>query len=414
MKDLPNTIFQGELGVLNDAATGPAWTLTAVGDMAPSETFQRYGGGVSPEVLAAAVEPLVRADLKLANLEVGLADDDSPLPSGVCAPREAFFRMHEALPFDLYSLANNHCCDAGREAFVKTLELFDSMGIGYVAGGRNQPEAETWRVRDVKGVSVGVAAFAQDEHQVARAGEPGTAWLTETRVRETASAMAVACDVPIMMLHEGFEFMDVPRSDFRQLCRDVIDADVRVVIAHHPHVPQGIERWGNGIILYGVGNFFFTQPHFAPYPEARRSFVPRLHFRGESLYAMELQPVVIDIEPLATHAADAAEATMILEHLKELSAILTDDEALSARREAFMRKTLLPEFFGWIRALGNERNGDFSVLIKDFQSRETVHKLFHDFLDLYARSSALLEDDDSVQIKICRSHGPRGGAIRHS
>jgi len=37
----------------------------------------------------------------------------------------------------------------------------------------------------------------------------------------------------------------------------MIDKGATVVIGHHPHVLQGIERYQNGIILYSLGNFFF-------------------------------------------------------------------------------------------------------------------------------------------------------------
>lgn len=36
---LPEALFRGEFAVLDAAADGPAWTMTAVGDLAPPETF---------------------------------------------------------------------------------------------------------------------------------------------------------------------------------------------------------------------------------------------------------------------------------------------------------------------------------------------------------------------------------------
>jgi poly-gamma-glutamate synthesis protein (capsule biosynthesis protein) len=37
----------------------------------------------------------------------------------------------------------------------------------------------------------------------------------------------------------------------------LIDAGADAVIGHHPHVLQGIERYGRGVIAYSLGNFIF-------------------------------------------------------------------------------------------------------------------------------------------------------------
>ena len=36
-----------------------------------------------------------------------------------------------------------------------------------------------------------------------------------------------------------------------------IDAGANLVIGHHPHVPQGLEAYGYGLIFYSLGNFVF-------------------------------------------------------------------------------------------------------------------------------------------------------------
>jgi poly-gamma-glutamate synthesis protein (capsule biosynthesis protein) len=39
--------------------------------------------------------------------------------------------------------------------------------------------------------------------------------------------------------------------------RRAIDAGADLVIGHHPHVLQGVERYRRGLILYSLGNFAF-------------------------------------------------------------------------------------------------------------------------------------------------------------
>ena len=49
----------------------------------------------------------------------------------------------------------------------------------------------------------------------------------------------------------------------------------------------------------------------------------------------------------------------------------------------------MPEFFGWVRALGNANDGDYASVIADFENRETVHKVFREFIDLHSPPGAL-------------------------
>jgi len=40
-------------------------------------------------------------------------------------------------------------------------------------------------------------------------------------------------------------------------CRKLVDAGADIIVGHHPHVVQGIEKYKNGIIAYSLGNFLF-------------------------------------------------------------------------------------------------------------------------------------------------------------
>ena len=46
---------------------------------------------------------------------------------------------------------------------------------------------------------------------------------------------------------------------FRSLAHKLIDAGADIIVGHHPHVAQEIERYKDGWILYSLGNFVFDQ-----------------------------------------------------------------------------------------------------------------------------------------------------------
>lgn len=66
-----------------------------------------------------------------------------------------------------------------------------------------------------------------------------------------------ACLVAYM--HWGYELAKYPQPADREWARRAIDAGVDLVIGHHPHLVQGLERHGLGVIAYSLGNFVLPQ-----------------------------------------------------------------------------------------------------------------------------------------------------------
>jgi hypothetical protein len=67
-------------------------------------------------------------------------------------------------------------------------------------------------------------------------------------------------DYVVVAVHTGIEFCACPEPFFVKLARRLVDAGATVVVGHHPHVPQGLERRGDGLIVYSLGDFLFDLP----------------------------------------------------------------------------------------------------------------------------------------------------------
>ncbi len=384
MTDISPLFENGKIK-FDTGSNGESWDFVATGDygILPGVAENVARNGVT--TLAAHINELIKADVSIANLEVGLASGDNLEGRGVRGDRELFMRLHEATTFTAYSFANNHICDAGVDELSETFEFFSSKNIPYVGGGRSRSEAESPLFIDCKGVKLGILAFAQKENQIAEDNTPGAAELIADKVFKAAEKLLVECDVPIVIMHEGYEFMDFPRLQFMELCRKLAKLGIKLVIGHHSHTPQGIERIDNSLIFYSLGNFLFDQPHFTPYPWSRRSFLPAISFRGKEIASLELRPFEIELEPLDIRLANSAERTIMFEHLKENSEVINDENKLRKGLEDFYTNILFPEFFSYITDYGNEKGKDFSMLIEQFKGQKPVHNLFADFLAIYEK-----------------------------
>jgi poly-gamma-glutamate synthesis protein (capsule biosynthesis protein) len=158
------------------------------------------------------------------------------------------------------SLANNHVLDQGVGGFEETLAALRRLGIptiGTVAGGPVQLHA-------AGSLKIGFAAFTlwrnaaavAFEQRISMCGDPAE-W-----PREVVSGIDLTCAVP----HWDWEFRHFPRPATRALARRLADHGVGLIVGHHAHVVQPVERVGDSVIVHGLGDFLGTSLARQPWP----------------------------------------------------------------------------------------------------------------------------------------------------
>jgi poly-gamma-glutamate synthesis protein (capsule biosynthesis protein) len=68
----------------------------------------------------------------------------------------------------------------------------------------------------------------------------------------------------ILFIHWGYEHTTTPAPFQRKMAHALIDSGADLIIGHHPHVPQGHERYRGKDIFYSLGNFNFWHFDAAP------------------------------------------------------------------------------------------------------------------------------------------------------
>ncbi|TPI10804.1 CapA family protein [Mesorhizobium sp. B4-1-3] len=156
------------------------------------------------------------------------------------------------------SLANNHVLDQGIAGFEETLAALKRLGIrtiGTVAGGPVQRHA-------AGSLTIGFAAFTLWRNTDAAPFEERISMRAAEWPSDTVSGIDLTCAVP----HWDWEFRHFPRPATRALARRLADHGVRLVVGHHAHVVQPIERIGGSAIAYGLGDFLGTAFARLPWP----------------------------------------------------------------------------------------------------------------------------------------------------
>ena len=106
--------------------------------------------------------------------------------------------------------------------------------------------------------ATGIVTGQRAEHRAGE-GKPGQAAyrrredfeIVVNRLRE------LPADYRILSIHYGLEGRVVPdkrqRDDWREFAAR--EKGINLIVGHHPHVAQGVERVGDSFIFYGLGNF---------------------------------------------------------------------------------------------------------------------------------------------------------------
>ncbi len=165
--------------------------------------------------------------------------------------------------FNVLSVANNHIWDWGKEALADTLAILKNNGILPVGAGLDYQEANRVKIKEIKGRQFGFLAFTSlyPKSLSAGAGWPGVSDFNLPKIVEQIRSVKAAgqVDFLIVSLHWGEEYRLQANRFQKETARQLIDAGADLIIGHHPHVREEVERYSTGWIFYSLGNFVFDQ-----------------------------------------------------------------------------------------------------------------------------------------------------------
>ncbi len=151
----------------------------------------------------------------------------------------AYVEILSSSSVEAANLSNNHSSDYGEESYEDTIATLEGAGIA--AFGDDEVE-----IMEINGVKVGlVGLYALNEKRLAKF-EPAM-----------EKVKAEGAELIIVNAHWGQESAKEPNATQKELARKAIDLGADLVVGHHPHVLQGIEKYNGKYIVYSLGNFCF-------------------------------------------------------------------------------------------------------------------------------------------------------------
>lgn len=300
-------------------------TVAGVGDMLFDRQVKKLiesRGGEAP--LARVAERLSRADVTVGNLETTLATGGKRNP--VKEPKYAF-RGHpdgvaglKLAGFDAVSIANNHMLDYGWGPLRDTISSLWDAGIGTAGAGKDTDAAWTpATIETTQGARVAFLAFSHILPPGFLAGEdrPGIASgrMDRKLVVKAIRDAKKSHDYVIVSYHWGVEYEDDANGDQVRWARETIDAGADMVLAHHPHVIQGVEFYKGRLIAYSLGDFVFD--HYSR--KTGEAFILEAELGPDGTPEALAVPVYLDDTYGHPKVVKGAHAGEILTRLKKIS-----------------------------------------------------------------------------------------------
>lgn len=215
-------------------------TLGGVYKSNTAAKFKKYATDDGMDYFMKNVKSIFESDdLTIANLETVLISSGTPR-SG----RE--YIMHGVPEYtdiltqgsiEVVTVANNHSKDFSSAGLRKMKQTLDGAGIAYCG-------YDSYAIEQVKGAKVGFIGY--------------TVWDNKyDKMISDIKAMKKEADIVIVSIHGGDEKAYTPTKDHLKYCRGAADAGADLVLGHHTHVVNGIERYNGTYIVYSLANFCF-------------------------------------------------------------------------------------------------------------------------------------------------------------
>ncbi|MFA5830589.1 MAG: CapA family protein [Candidatus Paceibacterota bacterium] len=183
------------------------------------------------------------ADLVFGNFESALPKEHvkTPVYGYQFSVRKEMAEAAKRAGVNVVTLANNHSSDFGAIGYEETVSALNEIGIATIG-----KHSDYLYERD--GIKV---IFMGLDDTLTR--------LSTSTIAESVRSAKKENEFLIAAVHFGEEYATTSNARQKVLAYALIDAGADVVIGHHSHSVQELEKYNGKPIFYSLGNFIFDQ-----------------------------------------------------------------------------------------------------------------------------------------------------------
>ena len=250
-------------------------------------------------------------DVVFGNLESILSNTgykEKSLVSCELRGRPQFSEVLAKKGFNVLSIANNHIMQHGIGAFEDTINQLKIHNIKYVGklldGSSNVVEFTKSKL------NIAFIGYSMRREKYYGKSLPYANVVSENYIEQIRNLKDKGKTV-VVSLHWGEEYVNYPSRQQIEIAHKIIDHGASLILGHHPHVLQGIEKYRNGVIVYSLGNFIFDKWQRNP----RETMLLDCFINQDGFVEYEITPIFIN-KKYQPCVASEANSKIILNKLK--------------------------------------------------------------------------------------------------
>ena len=334
---------------------GRSFTVAAAGDVLihpelveqaakDAEETGEGEAGLDFGPMFAGVKPVIsKADLAICHMETPVGKPEGPFEGypEFLVPPQVLTALKD-VGYDTCSTASNHTYDHGMKGVRRTLDAMDELELGHTGSSRSAEEAERINIREVNGVKVAHLAYSWEsflnptpEKQKWAFNRLSTDEIkkAETRARDKGA------EVVILSVHWGLEHYNEPSVPQLQLAQRLTEeTGVDLVIGHHAHVVQPIQKVNGTWVAYSLGNQ--VARHSSPKGITEEGAIGWFEFRetteGWDVTA-RYRTTLVDIPPEVETGEKVPDGAVVDHRLVDVQQVIDEPGDLSEERLARYR-----------------------------------------------------------------------------
>ncbi|MFC4611948.1 CapA family protein [Streptomyces maoxianensis] len=334
---------------------GRVFTVAAAGDVLihpelveqaakDAKSSDKGSAGLDFGPLLAGVQPVIsKADLAICHMETPVGKPRGPFegyPEFLVPPQ--ILTALKDVGYDTCSTASNHTYDHGLKAVRRTLDTMDRVGLGHSGSARTPEEADEINIRSVNGVKVAHLSYSWESFLNPTPEKERWAFNrigTDEIKKAEARARKQGAEVVILSVHWGLEHYNEPSVPQLQLAERITkETGIDLVIGHHAHVVQPIQKLNGTWVAYSLGNQ--VARHSSPTGLTEEGAIGWFEFRETDSgwdVAARYRTTLVDIPPEVEPGEKLPEGAVEAHRLVDVRQMLDDPGDVSADRLARYR-----------------------------------------------------------------------------
>ena len=237
--------------------------ITAVGDIQLSRDIKKYITKCKKEdysnIFKYVKKYIENSDISIANLESPISNREN-LKKNLMKGSPNFLAKEKVIDalnnsgLNTLTIANNHSNDYGNIAIKDTIEILNKNKFN-VLSIKEKP----YKLFNINGYKIIIIGMTRSFYKLEQ--NPVDVYIYNENTPKLLKYLKKKCDLLIVTIHWGGEYHLNNSKKQKKMATEMIKNGVDIIIGHHPHVIQNMEKINinnnSGYVFYSIGHFVF-------------------------------------------------------------------------------------------------------------------------------------------------------------